>query len=249
MNNFKLENIINQKLNSQTIQDFVPNGLQVEGKEEVNNIILGVTACQKLLNYALEKNADAIIVHHGFFWKKESPVIHNMKRQRLKTILCNDINLYAWHLPLDIHPSLGNNITLANILNIKPISPNFSFPFFLGNFEKPIIGEVLRSKLTQILNRNVLYYHGDHALDSIKTIALCSGSGQQFIEQAVKLGIDAFISGELSEPTIHIVREMNIHFYVAGHHATERGGIQSLGDWLNKKFNLNTHFIDIENPA
>ncbi|MBX4180948.1 type 2 GTP cyclohydrolase I [Sodalis sp. CWE] len=248
MHNNELEHLINQKLNNDSmLKDYLPNGLQVEGRQFIQRIVTGVTACQALLDSALTQNADAIIVHHGYFWKNETSVVRGIKRCRLKTLLANDINLYAWHLPLDIHPELGNNTQLAIMLDIQ-ITGSLN-PFVLqGELLSPINGDDFRRRIEEKLGHNILQC-SDNAPLQIKRLAWCTGNGQQFIELAAQAGVDAFITGEVSEQTIHIAREYGVHFYAAGHHVTERGGILALGDWLSKQCNLNVVFIDIPNPA
>jgi len=221
--------------------------LQVEGRSEIRKIITGVTACQALLDEAVRQQADAIIVHHGYFWKSEPAVIRGMKRNRLKTLLANDINLYGWHLPLDMHAELGNNAQLGRLLGIEtqgeidPLVPWGTFPTALSGVE-------LASWLELRLGRTPLWC-GDTGPDEIRRVAWCTGGGQGFIDNAARFGIDAFITGEVSEQTIHSAREQGIHFYAAGHHATERGGIQALSDWLSTETDLDVTFIDIPNPA
>ncbi|MCS3432079.1 type 2 GTP cyclohydrolase I [Klebsiella sp. BIGb0407] len=247
MKNSELERLINEKLNSSAISDFAPNGLQVEGRSEIRKIITGVTACQALLDEAVRQQADAIIVHHGYFWKSEPAVIRGMKRNRLKTLLANDINLYGWHLPLDMHAELGNNAQLGRLLGIEvqgeidPLVPWGTFPTALSGVE-------LASWLELRLGRTPLWC-GDTGPDEIRRVAWCTGGGQGFIDNAARFGVDAFITGEVSEQTIHSAREQGIHFYAAGHHATERGGIQALSDWLMTETDLDVTFIDIPNPA
>ncbi|WP_395479934.1 type 2 GTP cyclohydrolase I [Candidatus Curculioniphilus buchneri] len=247
MHNIELENIVNKKLNSNTIKDYIPNGLQVEGRSEVKRILTGVTACQSLLDYALQYDVDAIIVHHGFFWKNETPLIHGMKRRRLKTLLKNDINLYAWHLPLDIHPELGNNAQLAATLDISIIG-NLDALVPYGRLATPLSGTDLYSRLRKKLGYSVLHC-GDNAPDLITSLAWCTGDGQKFIDIAAKSGMDAFIAGSVSEQTIHSAREQGLHFYAAGHHATECGGVRALGEWLSQQHNIDVIFIDVPNPA
>ncbi|MFS1562842.1 MAG: type 2 GTP cyclohydrolase I [Candidatus Arsenophonus phytopathogenicus] len=247
MQNIELEQLINTHLNIYEYQDYAPNGLQVEGRSEVKKIVTGVTASQALLDEAVKLAADAIIVHHGYFWKNEAAVILNMKRNRLKTLLCNDINLYGYHLPLDAHPILGNNAQLGNIMGVrfeKLISPLLP----MGSFAQSITADDLMSRLTNKLARQPLYC-GDNGQKEISTIAWCTGGGQNFIQQAAEAGVDAFVTGEVSEQTIHIAREMGIHFYAAGHHATERFGVKMLGEWLQKDYGFEVTFIDIANPA
>ncbi|QCI15976.1 Nif3-like dinuclear metal center hexameric protein [Buchnera aphidicola] len=248
MNNFFLENILNKKLLSCTYKDIVPNGLQIEGKSTVKKIITGVTACQDLLDQAVLYNADAIIVHHGYFWKNESKYIHNMQRKRLKTILSNNINLYSWHLPLDIHPELGNNAQIAKKLNIC-IQKNIITPYvFWGNFKKKITGFQLSKIIEEKFKKHPIHI-SKNAPNYINHIAWCSGRGQGFIKDAYKFGIDAFLTGEISEETTHIAQELGLHFFALGHHATEKDGIKALGKWLVKKHDLDVNFIDIYNPA
>ncbi|WP_406704292.1 type 2 GTP cyclohydrolase I [Sodalis sp.] len=247
MRNTELEQLINQKLNSSALEDYAPNGLQVERRQEVKRIVTGVTACQALLDSALAHGADVVMVHHSYFWKNESPVISGMKRRRLKTLLANDINLYAWHLPLDAHAELGNNAQLAAALDIR-VTGSLEPLLPYGEFATPLSGEALRLRLEQTLGRSVLHC-GDGGPAQIKQLAWCSGGGQGFIEMAAQAGMDAFITGEVSEQTIHIAREEGLHFYAAGHHATERGGIRALGDWLAQQYDFDVTFIDIPNPV
>lgn len=247
MRNNELENVINRQLNVSAFQDYAPNGLQVEGREDVRRIITGVTASQALLDVAVERQADAVLVHHGYFWKNESAVIRGMKRRRLKTLLANDINLYGYHLPLDAHPELGNNAQLAALLDIT-VRGEIETLLPYGELAQAVSGEELRQRLESRLGRSVLHC-GDNAPQRITRLAWCTGGGQGFIEQAASFGVDAFISGEVSEQTIHIAREMGVHFFAAGHHATERGGIRALGEWLARQYGLDVTFVDIPNPA
>lgn len=246
MNNFTLEDIINKKLLSDKYDDIVPNGLQIEGSKIVKKIITGVTACQKLLEFCVSCNADSIIVHHGYFWKNESKYIHNMQRNRLKTILSNNINLYSWHLPLDIHPKIGNNAQIAKKLNIS-IKGNI-LPYVFWGTVKTITGFELAKKIETIYKKRPIHFH-ENTSNYINRIAWCSGKGQSFIKQAHKFQIDAFLTGEISEETMHISRELGIHFFSLGHHNTEKDGVKYLGKWLHEKYQLDVSFIDIYNPA
>lgn len=247
MKNTELEQLINEKLGSAAFSDYAPNGLQVEGREEIKTLITGVTASQALIDEAVRQQADAIIVHHGYFWKGESPVIRGMKRRRLKALLSNDINLFGWHLPLDAHPELGNNVQLAQLLGInvmgeiEPLVP-------WGELAMPVSGLELASWIEARLGRKPLW-SGDTGPERVKRVAWCTGGGQGFIDSAARFGVDAFITGEVSEQTIHSAREQGLHFYAAGHHATERGGIRALSEWLNETTDLNVTFVDIPNPA
>lgn len=251
MNNKKLANKLDQFLEIHQFKDYCPNGLQIEGKTEVKKIITGVTACQELIDIACAENADAILVHHGFFWKGEAPEITGMKYKRIKSLLDNGINLYAYHLPLDVHPELGNNAQLARLLGItdrRPLEPwEKRSVGRVGKFEEAIAPDALAARIESVLARKPL--HIDGGKKEIKSIAWCTGGGQDYISIAAEQGIDAFISGEVSERTVHIAREMGIHFYAAGHHATERYGVKVLGEWLETEFDCDVTFIDIENPV
>ncbi|HHF4806259.1 TPA: Nif3-like dinuclear metal center hexameric protein [Haemophilus influenzae] len=251
MNNLELEQLINQKLSSDKINDYAPNGLQVEGKTEIKKIITGVTASQALIDYAISQNADAILVHHGYFWKSENPCIRGMKGKRIKALLVNDINLYGYHLPLDVHPELGNNAQLAKLLDIENLQPlekgAVSIPVW-GEFKEPMTGKDFAEKIEKVLNRKPLICieNGPHL---IRKIGICTGGGQGYIDLAAEQGCDAFITGEVSEQTIHSAREQGLHFFSAGHHATERYGIKALGEWLAKEYDFDVEFKDIDNPA
>ena len=247
MKNSELEQLINDKLNSAAISDFAPNGLQVEGRDTVQTIVTGVTASQALLDEAVRLQADAVIVHHGYFWKNESPVSRGMKRRRLKTLLANDINLYGWHLPLDAHPELGNNAQLAHLLGInvlgeiEPLVP-------WGELSMPVSGLELASWIEARRVRKPLWC-GDTGPDTVSRVAWCTGGGQSFIDAAARFGVDAFITGEVSEQTIHSAREQGLHFYAAGHHATQPVGFRALREWMTETNALDVTFIDIPNPA
>ena len=248
MNNLELENIINQKLESNSIKDYVPNGLQIEGKSEINRVLTGVTASLELIEIAIERNVDAILVHHGYFWKSESPLIKGMKYQRIKKLIENGINLYAYHLPLDLHPELGNNVLLGNLLNIQNITPiSESLPLVLTG-DLPVEMDIVTfSKMIgKALNRQPFIEASGPKV--LKRVAWCTGAAQDYLEEAANAGFDAFITGEVSERTIYIARELGIHFIAAGHHATERDGVKALGAWLEANYGLDVEFIDINNP-
>ncbi|SFM86768.1 dinuclear metal center protein, YbgI/SA1388 family [Izhakiella capsodis] len=247
MRNSELEQIVNRQLNTAGFQDYAPNGLQVEGRAEIKRVVTGVTACQALLDEAVRRQADAVLVHHGFFWKSEPAIISGMKRRRLKTLLANDINLFSWHLPLDAHPSLGNNAQLADMLDIEVRGEIMPLVLW-GELTTPLDGTALAQRIGEVLKRQPLHC-GDNAPKIIRRVAWCTGGGQSFIDDAAAFGVDAFISGEVSEKTIHTARECGLHFYAAGHHATERAGIRALGEWLASEHGLDVTFIDIDNPA
>ncbi|NOJ24424.1 Nif3-like dinuclear metal center hexameric protein [Vibrio coralliilyticus] len=252
MNNIQLEQILNEKLSPQLIKDYAPNGLQVEGKTEIKRVVTGVTASQALINKAVELKADAVLVHHGYFWKGEPEPIRGMKGNRIRTLIKNDINLFGYHLPLDIHPELGNNAELARLLEIDVEGGLEGHPqsvAMFGRLKQPMTGADFSAKIEKVLSRTPLHISPDNADKIIETVGWCTGGGQDFIELAVKHGLDAFISGEISERTTYTAREMDIHYFAAGHHATERYGIKALGEWLAKEHDLDVEFIDIDNPV
>lgn len=252
MNNLQLERILNEKLSPQLIKDYAPNGLQVEGKEQIRKIVTGVTASQALIDKAVELNADALLVHHGYFWKGEPEPIRGMKGKRIRTLIKNDINLFGYHLPLDIHPELGNNAELARLLDIQVEGGIEGHPqsvAMYGRLKTAISGEEFAERINKVLQRAPLHIVPEGADKMIETVGWCTGGGQDFIELAVQQGLDAFISGEISERTTYTAREMGIHYFSAGHHATERYGVKALGEWLAHEHGLNVEFIDIDNPV
>lgn len=247
----KFEQHLNQLLKPEQIKDFCPNGLQVEGKSEINKVITGVTATQALIEQAIAEKADALVVHHGYFWKNESYVIRGMKYQRIKALIDHGINLYAYHLPLDIHPTLGNNAQLAKLLNIEVTGPlKLDNPLSVaiqGQVQQATSGKSLAQYISSQLARECLHI-APPSNKPIKTVAWCTGGGQGYIELAAEQGIDAFITGEASEQTTHVATEMDIHFFAAGHHATERYGAKALAHYINENLALEAKFIDIDNP-
>jgi dinuclear metal center YbgI/SA1388 family protein len=243
---------LNTLLKPEQIKDFCPNGLQIQGSEKINKVVTGVTATQALIERAIAEEADALVVHHGFFWKNESYVIRGMKHQRIKALLDHNISLFAYHLPLDIHPTLGNNAQLAKLFTIENVRPlELGNPLSVsvrGEFAQALTAQALQERISQRLSRQCLHIEAPSKKE-IKTVAWCSGGGQGYIELAAEQGIDAFISGEISEQTTHVAREMDIHFYCAGHHATERYGAKALAADFNDNLELDAIFVDIDNPA
>ncbi|CAH1604895.1 MULTISPECIES: Nif3-like dinuclear metal center hexameric protein [Vibrio] len=252
MNNLQLEKILNEKLSPQLIKDYAPNGMQVEGKSEIKRIVTGVTASQALIDKAIELEADALLVHHGYFWKGEPEPIRGMKGKRIRSLIKSDINLYGYHLPLDIHPELGNNAELARLLDIEVEGGLEGHPqsvALFGRLKQAMTGTDFTNKINHVLNREPLHIAPDNAEKMIETVGWCTGGGQDFIELAAQHGLDAFISGEISERTTYTARELDIHYFSAGHHATERYGIKALGEWLAQEHGLDVTFIDIDNPV
>lgn len=238
-------------LQAHEFKDYCPNGLQVDADVPITKIITGVTACQALIDKAVAQNAQAILVHHGYFWKGESEPLVGMKGKRIRTLLQNGISLIAYHLPLDAHPELGNNARLADKLGLVidgALYPHEKYP--IGNIATcpPIQAIDFYDKIHKALGRKPLYL-GDNPNKLLQKIALCTGAAQDMIEQAYKMGCDAFISGEASERTLHMARELGVDYFGAGHHATEKDGIIALGEQVAKYFNIECVFVDIDNPV
>jgi len=245
-----LVNTANSWLMPKPINDYCPNGLQVEGRGQVRRIVSGVTASQALLDAAVAAGADVVLVHHGYFWKSEASAITGMKKRRLQTLLQNDISLLAYHLPLDLHEELGNNVQLARHLDFKisPVENSAEGGLIrVGELPREMSGDELAAHLAQRLGRQPQHIAAGPA--RIRNVAWCTGAAQGYLERVLDLGVDAYISGEISEPTVHVARENNIHYFGAGHHATERYGVQALGQRLADTFNLEHEFIDIDNPV
>ena len=229
-------------------RDYCPNGLQVEGRSEVVRLVAGVSASQALLDAAAARNADAILVHHGYFWKGEDGRVTGIRRQRLSTLLANNINLLAYHLPLDAHPELGNNAQLAQRLGWVPEGRFGEQDIaWLGSLAEPCDLGAVESKVAQVLGRRPLVI-GD-AARPIRRIGWCSGGAQGYFEQAIALGVDAYLSGEISEQTVHLARESGVAYIAAGHHATERYGVQALAEHLGRQFGIACEFVDLDNPV
>jgi dinuclear metal center YbgI/SA1388 family protein len=228
--------------------DYCPNGLQVEASPEVEHIVCGVTASQALIDAAVEQGADTLLVHHGYFWKGESEPITGYKGRRIASLIRNNINLLAFHLPLDAHLEVGNNVQLARVLGWQ-VEDSFGEQdlVFAGRLpRRQPLAELAQHIEAELDTRALAISAGDHA---IERIAWCTGAAQGFIEAAATRGVDAFISGEVSEPTFHLAREMGIHYIAAGHHATERYGVQALAAKISDRFGIKQQFIDIPNPV
>lgn len=232
-------------------QDYCPNGLQVEGAQHVHRIVTGVTASAALIEAAIARKADALLVHHGYFWKGEDPRITGMKRTRLNKLLAHDISLIAYHLPLDAHAELGNNAQLAKLLGLTidgRLEPGN--PKSLGNtatLATPVSVEEFALHIENMLGRTPQVIAGGPV--QIRRIGWCTGAAQGYIDKAIALGLDAFLSGEISEPTVHAAREAGVHYFACGHHATERYGVKALGEFVQEKLGVSVEFVDIDNPV
>jgi len=231
--------------------DYAPNGLQVEGRSQIKRICTAVTASQGVIEEAIETGADALLVHHGYFWRGEDAVLTGMKRQRIAALLANNINLYAYHLPLDCHRVLGNNACIGRLLDVSDVQ-TFSAGkvadlLWTGQLKHALSVDVFLQQLTQIFQREPQMVVGCEK--NIRHVAWCSGGAQDFIVDAARLGVDAYLSGEISERTVYQAQELGIHYFACGHHATERYGIQALGEYLSKQCEVTHQFIDSHNPV
>ncbi len=229
-------------------RDYCPNGLQVEAGSEVNKLVCGVTASQALIDAAIAAEADVLLVHHGYFWKGESPAITGYKARRIAALMRHGISLLAYHLPLDAHPELGNNVQLANHMN-WPVERNYGDQnlIFSGQLTEQATVESLADNLQTVLGHSVMSVAGGN--HPIRQLAWCTGAAQGYIEAAAAEGADAFVSGEISEQTFHQAKELGIHYLSAGHHATERYGVQALAAAISTEFALEYEFIDVPNPV
>jgi dinuclear metal center YbgI/SA1388 family protein len=229
-------------------RDYCPNGLQVEGRGEINRIVTGVTASAALIEAAVADGADALIVHHGYFWRGEDARITGMRRRRLGLLFQHDLNLFAYHLPLDAHPEIGNNATLALQLGIQQTTRFGEQDIAAtGTLAEGTTVASFMQTISEKLGRAPLVI-GD-AARPMRRIAWCTGGAQGMFEQAIALGVDAYLSGEISEQTVHLARESGVVYVAAGHHATERYGVQALGAHLAQRFGVAHRFIEIDNPV
>ena len=249
VNRDALSRYLDELLKPEGFKDYCPNGLQVEGRSDIRRLVCGVTANQALLDLAVEQQADAILVHHGWFWRGESGAVTGIKRQRLKTLLANDINLYAYHLPLDAHPSVGNNACLARALGwIRTGTFGDQELGCLGVSETSATIDTLTADLEKALKRPpfVLAKSGDQP---VRCIAWCTGGAQSYFEAAIAAGADVFVTGEVSEPMVHLARETGVAYIAAGHHATERFGVQAVGLRLEDRFGIDVRYLEVDSPV
>lgn len=244
----ELARYLDQLLDVSRVRDYCPNGLQVEGRAEIRKIISGVTASLALVEAAQEAGADAILVHHGYFWRGEDPRLVGTRKRRIETLLRADINLYAYHLPLDLHPELGNNAQLAKRLGlIEEGRTGEQNLVCYGALATPSTLGAFTHHLQNALGRAPLVI-GD-AQRSVQRAAWCTGGAQSYFDTALTLGVDVYITGEISEQHVHLARESGIAFIAAGHHATERYGVQALAHHIAERFGLEHRYIDIDNPV
>jgi dinuclear metal center YbgI/SA1388 family protein len=244
----QLREFCDQYLEADQFADYCPNGLQVEANPSVERLVCGVTASQALIEAAIEQRADTILVHHGYFWKGEAQPIAGIKGRRIGSLMRNNINLLAYHLPLDAHPEVGNNVRLAAVMGWQ-VGASFGEQNLVleGSLATPqSLSELARDIESRLQTRALVIAAGEHA---VSRLAWCTGAAQGFIEAAAARGVDAFVSGEVSEQTFHQARELGVHYVAAGHHATERYGVQALGEEIARRFGIEQQFIDIPNPV
>ena len=246
----ELTRYLDELLESRSVKDYCPNGLQVEGCAEIKRIVAGVTASQALLDAAIERKADAILVHHGWFWRGEDGRIAGFRKNRLKSLLAHDINLYGYHLPLDGHAEFGNNAQLAQRMEWI-VDGRFGDQDigWMGRMDKPMTRAGLARKLAAELGREPLVIGDDDPDRPLVRIAWCSGGAQSLFEKAVDQGVEVYLSGEVSEQNVHLARESGVTYIAAGHHATERFGVRALAEHLAERFGLYCEFVDIDSPV
>jgi dinuclear metal center YbgI/SA1388 family protein len=246
----ELEQYIGELLDVGRFQDYAPNGLQVEGRPEIKSIATAVSASLNVIEQCIDKGVDALLVHHGYFWKGESSSIRGIKKNRLAALIKADINLLAYHLPLDAYLPWGNNASIAqklgaNVTNVLPWNRQDNL-LWIGELPTPEAPLNFLAHLKKLYGPQAV--HVDVPARTIKSIAWCSGGAQDVMEEAIQYPIDAFITGEFSERTYYLAKESNVHFYAIGHYASEKEGILHLGQHLSNKFGFQHVFIDEPNP-
>ena len=241
----------NAMLQPERFKDYGPNGLQVEGRSGIRKIVSGVTASRALITAAIAAGADAVFVHHGLFWRGQDGCVTGWMKQRLALLLAHDVNLFAYHLPLDAHPQWGNNAQLGQLLGLHAESRfgEQDLGFFGGWSEgiSPMTAEAMTGHLESRLGRAPVCVGG--AQETIERVAWCSGGAQGYFESAIAAGAQAFITGEISEPQAHLARECGVYFFACGHHATERFGAPAVASRVAGELGLSHEFIEIDNPA
>jgi dinuclear metal center YbgI/SA1388 family protein len=242
--------VLDEILQPGRFKDYGPNGLQVEGRGEVRKLVTGVTASLALIDAAIAAGADAILVHHGLFWRGQDGRVTGWMKQRLQSLLVNDVSLMAYHLPLDAHPELGNNAQLGRVLEL-PVSEACT------HFGEQDLGWMCEASFDSLsalaahaqrkLGREVLSVQGDER--PVRRVAWCTGGAQSYFEAAIAAGADVFITGEISEPQVHYARESGVAYIACGHHATERYGAPAVGAHVAARLGIAHEFIDVDNPA
>lgn len=240
----------NLQLKTTEFKDYAPNGLQIEGRTEVKKVLCAVTASQRAIEAAIEQKADLLLVHHGYFWKGEAYPITGMRGKRIKSLIQHDISLLAYHLPLDAHPTLGNNAAIAELLelnHLEALDPNERHPIGnIGYLSSPQSPAQFQRYLTERLGFAAIHLPANKT--EIKKVGFCTGGAQDFIAQAAAQDCDAYISGEVSERTYYEAEELNVHYYACGHHATERYGVQRLAQAIAQQFDIEAIYYELNNP-
>ena len=249
----KLQDILqwcNQTLKTGEFKDYAPNGLQIEGKQEVRKILCAVTASQDAVDAAIDQGADLLLVHHGYFWKGEAYPITGMRGKRIKSLIQHDISLVAYHLPLDSHPVLGNNAAIADLLeleNLEALDPEEKHPIGnTGYLKQAMTPESFKSFVSERLLFDAIHLPAEKTL--IQKVGFCTGGAQDFIGKAAQQNCDAYISGEVSERTFYEAKELGVHYFACGHHATERYGVQRLAKAVSEQFNIEYSYFELNNP-
>lgn len=242
---------LDQLLDASRGRDYGPNGLQVEGREEIRKIVTGVSACQELFVRAREAGADAVLVHHGIFWDGMPRVLTGFQYRRVAELIRGEMSLLAYHLPLDRHPELGNNALAGRdfgLVDLEPFGFHDGLPIgFKGRFPLPVTAAELVERCERIYQQKPLAFL--HGPDPLLTLGIISGGAQRDLYSAIDDGLDAYITGEVSEWVMNVAREARVHYLAAGHYATERLGIRALGEHLREKFGVDVEFIDVPNPV
>jgi len=246
-----LDKWLNEYLNVKEISDYLPNGIQIEGAERVEKIITAVSINLDIVKAAIEAQADTIIVHHGMFWNNEERTIKGYRRIRISEIVRNNINLFAFHLPLDVHPEISHNRLIlkrmgADIIEDSKIGGNKTSIGLKGIFTTPYRFEKLVEKINEILNTKARFFH--YGKNMVKTLYVVSGAGRNMIDRIPELEVDAYLTGDASESTEYIAKEERLNYIFAGHYNTEKLGIIQLGKIIAEKFKIEVHFIDLQNP-
>lgn len=242
---------LNALLEPEKFKDYAPNGLQVEGDSEVTYVVCGVSASQALIDHAIKVGAQMVLVHHGYFWKGENPCITGIKKARLQKILKNNINLVAFHLPLDANEQFGNNAELGRLLGIEESRPLDGEPLVrIGRLKEELTVDELACRVGFVLARDPMVVSASMEERKVRTVAWCSGAAQDYLEAAVRAGADVYLSGEISERTVLEARELDVPYFAVGHHASETLGISALAEWLQVQFpQLHVEFVNIPNPV
>lgn len=245
-----IEELLNKTLTPERFTDYVPNGVQIRGREEVRRVVTGVSACLALFEQALAVDADLVLVHHGMFWKNESRVVEGSLKARLKLLLENDLSLMGYHLPLDAHPELGNNTQILTGLGLAPGAPFGSY----GGIPLSTLGSFAEARpFAEVAEAVKALFGGEPTIlpfgpERVTTVAAVSGGAPELVREAKAAGADVYLTGEATEYVYHFAKEEGIHFIAAGHHRTEILGIRALGDFLAAELEIDHRFIDVPNP-